>query len=317
VTAVLEGAAPTAGFEHQTLFYRQDSEFLDGVQRFVRDGLAAGEAVVVAVPQPRLDLLRDALGDAGGDVEFLDMADVGANPARIIAVWEDAVAHHVATGRGLRGVGEPAYPGRSDAELLECHLHELLLNRAFAGGAAWRLLCPYDARHLPRAVCARAAAAHPVVLAPVGPVSNSGYLGDDACLDPFRTPLPAPSDGVLRGTFGARDVPALRRTVTQFARSCGLPPEKVEALELAAAELAVNSVRHGGGAGTLAMWLEPGAALVEIADTGHVVDPLVGRRRPTLEQEGGRGVYLVNQLCDLVHLRSSPEGTTVRLVTWL
>lgn len=317
MTAVLDGAAPATGFEHQTLFYRQDSEFLGGVLGFVREGLAAGEAVVVAVPQPRLALLRDALADAHGAVEFLDMAEVGGNPARIIAVWEDAVQRHVAAGRGLRGVGEPAYPGRSDAELAECHLHELLLNRAFAGGVAWRLLCPYDARHLPRAVCARAAAAHPVVLAPTGPVPNAGYLGNDAFLDPFGAALPAPSEGVLRGSFGARDVPALRRTVTQFARSCGLPTEKVKALELAATELAVNSVRHGGGSGTVAMWLEPGAAIVEVADAGHVVDPLIGRRRPGLDQDHGRGLYLVNQLCDLVHLRSAPRGTTVRLVTWL
>jgi len=28
-------------------------------------------------------------------------------------------------------------------------------------------------------------------------------------------------------------------------------------------------------------------------------------------------VYLVNQLCDLVQLRSSDRGTVVRVVTWL
>jgi len=37
---------------------------------------------------------------------------------------------------------------------------------------------------------------------------------------------------------------------------------------------------------------------------------------PSPEQEGGRGVYLVNQLCDLVQLRSSAEGTTIRVTTW-
>ena len=35
------------------------------------------------------------------------------------------------------------------------------------------------------------------------------------------------------------------------------------------------------------------------------------------DQEGGRGLFLVHQLCDLVQLRSSPSGTTVRLFTWL
>jgi anti-sigma regulatory factor (Ser/Thr protein kinase) len=97
----------------------------------------------------------------------------------------------------------------------------------------------------------------------------------------------------------------------------GVPDEKVEALELAASELATNSIRHGGGAGTVAMWMEPGAMVVEFTDSGRVTDPLTGRLMPSLEQEGGRGVYLVNQLCDLVQLRSSDQGTVIRIVTWL
>ena len=64
------------------------------------------------------------------------------------------------------------------------------------------------------------------------------------------------------------------------------------------------------------MWLEPGAAVVEFSDSGRIADPLTGRLRPPLESVGGRGVYLVNQLCDLVQLRSSEAGTTVRVITW-
>jgi anti-sigma regulatory factor (Ser/Thr protein kinase) len=65
------------------------------------------------------------------------------------------------------------------------------------------------------------------------------------------------------------------------------------------------------------MWREPSAAVVEFSDSGRVTDPLTGRLMPPLGQEGGRGVYLVNQLCDLVQLRSSDRGTVVRVVTWL
>jgi anti-sigma regulatory factor (Ser/Thr protein kinase) len=105
--------------------------------------------------------------------------------------------------------------------------------------------------------------------------------------------------------------------VAQYARRCGLPDERVEVLELAASELATNSIRHGGGSGTVAMWLERGAVVVEFSDSGHVTEPLTGRLAPPLDAEGGRGVYLVNQFCDLVQLRSSPSGTTVRVTTWL
>jgi anti-sigma regulatory factor (Ser/Thr protein kinase) len=315
VTAV-HPAPPTPGFDHEALFYRGAEGFLAGVLPFVREGLAREEAVVVAEPQDRLALLRDALGEDADGVDFLDMADVGANPARIIAVWATAVDLHVGSGRGLRGIGEPAFHGRREAEFVECQLHELLLNEAFDGGPAWRLMCPYDEQVLPRSVCRGALRSHPVRTTSRERRPSPGYApaGHVAA---FAEPLPKPRDGVLTGRFGAGDVPRTRRTVAQWARSCGLSEEQAEALSLAASELATNSLDHGGGEGRVAMWTEPGAAVVEFSDAGRLQDPLAGRLIPPLEQERGRGLYLVNQLCDLVQVRTSAEGTTVRVLTWL
>ena len=53
--------------------------------------------------------------------------------------------------------------------------------------------------------------------------------------------------------------------------------------------------------------------MLEVRDAGHIREPLVGRRRPTPEQQSGRGLWLVNRLCDLVQIRSSHEGTVVRV----
>ena len=55
------------------------------------------------------------------------------------------------------------------------------------------------------------------------------------------------------------------------------------------------------------------AVVCEVRDGGHIDAPLVGRERPSLERPGGRGLWLVNQLCDLVQIRSFPTGTVVRL----
>jgi anti-sigma regulatory factor (Ser/Thr protein kinase) len=302
-------------FEHEAMLYRGDDDFLAGLLPFILDGLGADEVVIVAEPRPRLDLIRDALGDAADGVEFLDMAEVGANPARIIAVWAAVLDRHSAAGRRLRGVGEPAFVGRRPAELVECRLHELLLNHAFDDGPGWRLLCPYDQDRLPRAVTQAALRSHPVRSTSDSRQRSAGYTAGGHVAG-FAEALPPPGDAVLRGRFGPADVSATRHTVAQWARSCGLPEERVEVLELAASELATNSIRHGGGTGTVAMWLDGSAAVVEFSDTGVVTDPLVGRRTPTLEQEGGRGLYLVNQLCDLVQVRSSGRGTTVRITTW-
>ena len=303
-------------FEHEAMFYRGDEDFLAGLLPFVRDGLERDEAVVVAEPGPRLNLLRDALGSDAHDVEFHDMADIGANPARIIGVWATVLDRHTSAGRRLRGVGEPAFPGRRTAELVECKLHELLLNHAFDEGPGWRLLCPYDQEHLPRAVTQGALRTHPVRSTSGTRVPSDAYASGGH-VAAFAEGLPEPADAVLRGVYGPDDVPATRRTVAQWARSCGLAEERVEVLALVASELATNSVRHGGGTGTVAMWLDKGAAVLQFTDAGTVVDPLTGRLSPPLDSVGGRGLYLVNQLCDLVQVRSSDRGTTVRVLTWL
>ncbi len=303
------------GFEHEALFYRDDDDFLAGLLPFVREGLERDEAVVIAEPRARLDLLRDALRDDAAALVLLDMAEVGRNPGRIIGVWDRLLREHTAAGRRLRGVGEPAYAGRRDSEFLECRLHELLLNHAFDGGTPWRLLCPYDETHLPRHVVRAALHSHPTAVTSGGRRPSPDY--DPGEVDGlFAGQLPRPTDAVLRGAYGPADIPATRRTVAQYARRSGLPDDKVEILALAASELATNSVRHGGGAGTVAMWTTPSATLVEFRDAGRLTDPLTGRLMPTLEQEGGRGVFLVNQLCDLVQLRSSTSGTSIRLTTW-
>ncbi len=315
-------ARPLEGrFAHETLFYRGDDDFLTGVVPFVRDGLAEDAAVVVVEPDRRIALLRDALGDDADAVRFLDMAEVGINPARIIPLWAAAVEDSLGAGRPLRGVGEPAYPGRRPQEFVECQVHEALLDHAFEPGPAWRLLCPYDETRLPAAVRAGAMRTHRWLTGSEGAGPSSEFVDggdglDLATLEACR-PLPAPTDVVLRGEFGPRDVPAVRRTVRQYARSCALPAETVASLELAASELAGNCVRHGGGEGSVALWREPDVVVLEFADSGRLVDPLVGRRRPEPGQDVGGGLYRVNQLCDLVQVRTGPEGTVVRISTWV
>jgi anti-sigma regulatory factor (Ser/Thr protein kinase) len=54
----------------------------------------------------------------------------------------------------------------------------------------------------------------------------------------------------------------------------------------------------------------------EVTDAGYFDQPLAGRRRPDADRVGGRGMWLVNQLCDLVQVRTLPEGTVVRMHLW-
>ena len=45
-----------------------------------------------------------------------------------------------------------------------------------------------------------------------------------------------------------------------------------------------------------------------------IADPSrLGRHRPDPTEEGGRGLWIANQLCDDVDIASGAEGTRVRL----
>ena len=314
-------APARARFRHEVFLHRGDREFLAGALAFVREGLAQDETVVVVEPRSRLALVRDALGEDAGAVGFIDVDEVGGNPGRLLPLLAATVAEHTGAGHGLRVLGEGAHAGRRRPELDECLVHEALVNHAFGPGPAWRLLCPYDAAALPPDVTAAALRAHPARPGPgsggPGPASVASCDGADLAALTGEAPLAPPTDVVLRGEFGRRDLPAVRRTVHQFARSCGLPEGKTANLELAASELAANSVRHGGGTGSIGLWREPDAVVVEFTDAGRLEDPLVGRRRPEDPQGSGMGLYLVHQLCDLVQVRTGPAGTTVRVSTWV
>lgn len=311
----MSGSAIGQRFHHQAVFYEGPVDLVDFVVPFVREGIDRGEPVLVAQPADRLDAVRRALGTDAGQVRFLDMADVGRNPARIIPAWRDFVAEQPA-GRSVRGVGEPVWSGRRHAELAECRLHESLLNVAFDGGPPWQLLCPYDVGRLPRDVVDDARRTHPYAGPWPGRPSRS-YGGAEHALAEFGSPLPAPPADATEVPFGLDDLAGLRRLVHRLAESAGLSGDAADDLVLAAHELASNSILHGGGAGVFRGWQTQDALVLQLSDRGRIADPMVGREPSGSFEESGRGVWIANQLCDLVQVRSSGRGTTVRLHAWL
>ncbi len=105
----------------------------------------------------------------------------------------------------------------------------------------------------------------------------------------------------------------MRRLVTLRAEGAGFGQARTGDLVLAVNEVATNSIRHGGGEGVLRAWLTDEMVIFEVADAGAIADPLAGRVRPGSGQSGGHGLWLCNQACDLVQLRTFAGGSVVRL----
>jgi len=295
--------------EHAAVFYRSTDEYLDAVLGFVGGGLDRADPVFVAVPGPKVGLLREHLDGPAGQVSFADMAEMGANPAWIIPqVAAFADAH---PGRAVRYVGEPIWETRTAAELCEATRHEALINLAFAGTAA-SILCPYDRARLPPAVIADAERTHPVLIRDGHPQPSRAYPKAGVFPAGCDQPLPGPPGRAATLTY-RDDLARVRAFAAEHARRAGLPTSRTRDLVIAVSELAANTWRHTDASGTMHVWTANGELLCQIHDSGHISDPLAGRLRPTPDASNGHGLWVVYQLCDLVELRTASTGTTIRL----
>lgn len=304
----------TATFHHEALFYAGDGEFVDRCRTFVEEGIVRGDPVLVMVGSRKLELLRESLGERASEVHFADMEVVGRNPARIIPAWGHFVADHARTGGsgGMRGIGEPIWAGRKPDEMEECQLHESLINLAFAAADSFRLICPYDTDALPADVIAEARRSHPVVSHQGEPTACGDYCGMEKVADRFSEPLPAPAEDAEGLTVELDGLSDARDLVRRRAHAAGLGTRS-EDFVLAVNEVLSNSLHHAGEDGVLRIWDEPDGLVCEVRDGGHIARPLIGREEPTVGQIGGHGIWLVNLVCDLVQVRSSPSGSTIRM----
>jgi anti-sigma regulatory factor (Ser/Thr protein kinase) len=208
-------------------------------------------------------------------------------------------------------ISDQRWPVHSAAHLAEHRYDEALVAQELAS-TPLSLLCCYDAAGSAPSLLDAAREVHPRLRLPGGQsepnpsyrsVDPAGLLGEEL--------QPAPPDAATLAV-GASQVPT-RRFVTNHATTAGLDQHRIEDAALAVDELATNTAMHGGGHGILRAWTDREWLVYEITDHGHITDPLVGRRRPSPHQIGGRGLWIVNQLSDLFQLRSHDATTTARV----
>jgi anti-sigma regulatory factor (Ser/Thr protein kinase) len=296
-------------FRHLALFYHGRGEYLAGLRGFIQASRARGDAVFAAVPARKVQLIRREVGADSAHVTLVDMAELGRNPARIIPALLAYASKH--RGQHVCCIGEPIWPGRTAAEVQEAIRHEALINLAFRDSPV-TVLCPYDSAGLPGSVIADAVCTHPAVIKDRQATASAGYLGPPDLPPRCNRALPRPP--VHAETLGYHDdLRPVRSFVASSARCAGLTPSRISDLVLAISELAANTLRHTDGGGTLQVWQTGGEIICQVADTGQLTDPLAWHRARSDELLGGNGLWLVNQVCDLVQARTGQAGTTIRL----
>ena len=303
------GVFDSAGFEHAALFYQTRAELAASVLTFAEAGVEARVPVVVASQGRNLQLLRAQLYRLGERVALADLASIGPNPGRLLGWMQQVTEQH--PGQPVRYVHEAVWRSRRPEEIQEVIRHEALINQ-IAGSWPMSVLCPYDLA-LGRDVLAGAERTHPVVL-------RGGHRLASPSYDP-HVAVPASCDRPL-GDPPARaavlayrnDLARVRAFITGHADRAGLPDRRVRDLVIAVGELAANTLAHTSGPGTLAIWATSREVICQVRDSGHIDDPVTGRLRPDpADLGGGRGLWVVNQVCDLVQIRTGRSDTQIRL----
>ena len=108
MTAVAPDERSVEPFQHQALLYADDDDYLAATIPFIEEGLADGGAVLVVVPERRVDLLSTHLIGPHERLRIRPMEAIGRNPAWIIPAWADFAAEHAACGRPIRVWANPS-----------------------------------------------------------------------------------------------------------------------------------------------------------------------------------------------------------------
>lgn len=297
-------------YRHEAYLWHSEAEFVHGLVPFVCDGLDAGEAVMVAVTPEHAEWIRNDLGHRAAQVHFVDMLELGRNPARIIPAWQEFLDDWSGQGRPARGIGEPIWVGRRPEEIVECQLHEALLNLAVDPHLPFWLVCPYDAEHLGVEVIAEAGRSHPVVATASSYQGSPAYRGQSHVQELFTAELPTISGRAAETTVtGGRDLKASAEYVSLQAANADLWSHRVVGLTDVVRRLTTQSLLRGAERVGVRLWNEPDVLICDVIDRTVVEDYLMGRRAPLTDDS----LWFANQMCDLVQARSNVRGTTIRL----
>jgi anti-sigma regulatory factor (Ser/Thr protein kinase) len=275
----------------------------------VMAAVTARDPVVAVLADDARAELSAVLGGGADAVDFQDPREVHDVPGFTVAVrWARTSRRIVNPG------GRALVIGQQLDELPGCgpeHWARLDIGLDVAiVGLPVTVLCPFpeDSPEL-----GRVHATHPVLATADGYAPSPGYRPPlEAVVDHPPPPPPDLGPPAAELAFGADELMELRHLVAAVATRHGLGSERVADLVLAVNELASNSVEHGPGSGRLRIWTGNGV-VAEVADSGRMDVPFPGLALPPPEGVRGRGLWLASELCDVLQVWSTADGTVLRV----
>ncbi|GII23799.1 anti-sigma factor RsbA family regulatory protein [Planosporangium mesophilum] len=316
-------AAAVTHFIHQGLFFSSPEELLAAALPLLREGLAAGDAVILACRDEYAALLVDAIGPHPR-ITRLPPVRVCARTATAIEDYHEMVAQRVAVGaRRVEVVGEPNDFGANPDAWAECSRFEAICNVTLAM-CPLTSTCTFDVGALPEPVIKDLASAHPFLLTPAGRIRNERYVDPATFLRRFAAgpdPVEETSPTVaFAAVTDLHQVAALRNQLRAALDAHEVDLPIMADVVAAVQELVVNGLVHGRPPVRVRLWTPPERLVCTVTDAGPGFDdPVAGYMRPDPDDAfspgSGTGLWLARQLCDRVETARTPAGFTVRLIT--
>jgi two-component system, NarL family, nitrate/nitrite response regulator NarL len=179
------------GCRHEALVYSSTDELVGASVPFLRQGLAAGEDLLVVLREHGVSAQRAALGDDAARVEFRDSVDWYRSPESSVASYTRYLDEHL--GRGVprvRVVAEVIWPQRSAAsEVAGWKHYEAKISLAMASVPV-SFICTYDTRELPAEIVGAARQTHPVLRTVEGTWPNASYCEPESFVRSLEREVP-------------------------------------------------------------------------------------------------------------------------------
>jgi anti-sigma regulatory factor (Ser/Thr protein kinase) len=310
---------PSSGnrdYRHDGLLYDDDEHLARVAAPFLRAGLAAGGAALIATTPRAASVLREAVGEHPM-LHVLDRSDAypSRTPAGITRLRRLAEEH---AGEGVpqvRVVGEVDF-GPTERDWLEWQRYESVVNEALADWPLWGV-CVFDTQRLPGPLLDTAVATHSTLLGADGRTGNPGFVEPAAYLRALPVPVePLEATPPRLSAPDVSDFAGLRHGVAAELARTGADEDLVGDFLLAADEMVSNAVRHGRPPVSLRLWTAPDRIVCTIGDGGPGWDDPFAGYGPAHGDDlsrGGMGLWLARQLCDHVDISGGAGGSGVEV----
>ncbi len=300
------------GFVHEIGIYSSDEEFRELICPFAYEGLAADEPLVFAYDPEKTAMLRSWL-PASLIISYVTDSAPYATPGKALAAWRRLAEERLAHGaRRVRIAGDVPHPGYG-RPFAGWDRYEAAIDQAWGDIPVWAP-CLYDARRTPPDVIERASRRHRRLRGKDGSWQANSRFQPPQQLSDFLVPAPDPLESTAPLLTLTEASPREMRAALRPLAEEAIGATATEEVLLAVSEACTNARVYGEPPARVTVWSGKGRLVVTVADDGPgPSDPLVGLLPAACDAEGGRGLWLSQQLDLEVTPITTPDGFTLRI----